>query len=260
MGFLSSIFKRQDPAPERSSDEALVARVRTSARRRLIGAVVLLGVGVVAFPLIFETQPRPIPVDIPIEIPRKDGQPPLALPASKPAAIAASKPGASASRPAAAAVPAKAEAPREPTAVPAVAAPTAPAVAPPAAPVVAPPAAASRPPAPKASAPAAKAGPTPEPKTEAAATAAKPTSAPKPAEEGSGRFVVQVGAFAEATAVREARAKVEKLGLATYTQVVETANGKRTRVRVGPFATREEADTAAAKLKAAGLPGAVLTL
>lgn len=254
MGLLSSIFKRQDPAPERSSDEALVARVRTSARRRLIGAVVLLGVGVVAFPLIFETQPRPIPVDIPIEIPRKDGQPPLALPASKPAAIAASKPTAGASRPATAAVPAKVDAPREPTAAPAAAAPAAPAVAPPATP------AASRPPAPKASAPAAKADPKPEPKPEAVAPSAKPASAPKSAAEGSGRFVVQVGAFAEATAIREARAKVEKLGLATYTQVVETTNGTRTRVRVGPFATRDEADTVAAKLKAAGLPGAVLAL
>jgi DedD protein len=251
MGLLSSIFKRQDPAPERSSDEALVARVRTSARRRLIGAVVLLGVGVVAFPLIFETQPRPIPVDIPIEIPRKDGQPPLALPTPKPAALAASKPTAGASRPAAAAVQAKADAPREPTAAPAVAAP---AVALPATP------AASRPPAPKASAPAVKADPKPEQKPEAVATSAKPASAPKSADEGSGRFVVQVGAFAEATAIREARAKVEKLGLATYTQVVETPNGKRTRVRVGPLATREEADTVAAKLKAAGLPGAVLAL
>ena len=77
---------------------------------------------------------------------------------------------------------------------------------------------------------------------------------------GEARFVVQVGAYTDATALREARQKVEKLGLKTYTQVVETEAGKRTRVRVGPFATREEADRTGAKLKAAGLPAAILTL
>jgi DedD protein len=105
-----------------------------------------------------------------------------------------------------------------------------------------------------------------------AAQAAKPVApAPTPAAEplkadsatpaaAAGRFVVQVGAFAEAAAVRDTRAKVEKLGLVTYTQVVETPGGARTRVRIGPFASRDEADKAAAKLKAAGLAGAVLAL
>jgi DedD protein len=83
----------------------------------------------------------------------------------------------------------------------------------------------------------------------------------KPATpEAAGRFVVQVGAFAEVTAARDARHKVEKLGLKTYTQVVETSAGNRIRVRVGPFASRDEADRAAAKIKTAGLPSAILTL
>jgi len=73
------------------------------------------------------------------------------------------------------------------------------------------------------------------------------------------RFIVQVGAYADANAVREARQKVEKLGLKTYTQVIDAEAGKRTRVRVGPFATREEAETAWRTLKAAGLPGNILT-
>jgi DedD protein len=71
---------------------------------------------------------------------------------------------------------------------------------------------------------------------------------------------VQVGAFTDPATLREARARVEKLGLKTYTQVIEGDAGKRTRVRVGPFATREEATAAAARLKAAGLPGNVLAL
>jgi DedD protein len=85
-------------------------------------------------------------------------------------------------------------------------------------------------------------------------------ASPKASEPGSVRLVVQVGAYTDADKLREARQKVEKLGMKTYTQVVEGEGAKRTRVRVGPFATREEADKAAARIKAAGLPVAVLTL
>ena len=59
---------------------------------------------------------------------------------------------------------------------------------------------------------------------------------------------------------REARLKLERAGLKTYTHVADTANGKRIRVRVGPFATKAEADKAAARVKALGLPAAILTL
>lgn len=73
-------------------------------------------------------------------------------------------------------------------------------------------------------------------------------------------MVVQVGAFADAAAARELRGKVEKLGLKTYTQEVDTAAGRRIRVRVGPFESRAEADQAAARLRQAKLPAAVLVL
>ena len=53
---------------------------------------------------------------------------------------------------------------------------------------------------------------------------------------------------------------VDKLGLKSYTQVIEVDGAKRIRVRVGPFAAREDAEKAAGTLKAAGLPAAVLTL
>ncbi len=74
------------------------------------------------------------------------------------------------------------------------------------------------------------------------------------------RFVVQVGAFADAEAARETRKNVEKLGLKTYTQVAQTSAGNRVRVRVGPFASRGEAEAALAKTKAAGLNAVLLTL
>lgn len=69
-----------------------------------------------------------------------------------------------------------------------------------------------------------------------------------------------MGAFADEATVRQTRQKVEKLGFKTYTQEVNTDAGKRVRVRLGPFATKEEAAQALSKLKGAGLPGAVLAL
>jgi DedD protein len=113
----------------------------------------------------------------------------------------------------------------------------------------------------------------PEPKPIETPAAVKPTEsakakallegkdvAAKQPAAADGRFVVQVGAFADVAKAREARLKVEKAGLKTYTQVVETKDGRRIRVRVGPFAGRAEADQAAEKIKKLDLSAAVLTL
>jgi DedD protein len=69
-----------------------------------------------------------------------------------------------------------------------------------------------------------------------------------------------VGAFADPVKARETRLKLEKAGLKTYTHVAETREGPRTRVRVGPFGTKAEADKVAAKVKALSLPSVILTL
>ncbi|MEO7548423.1 MAG: SPOR domain-containing protein, partial [Ramlibacter sp.] len=87
----------------------------------------------------------------------------------------------------------------------------------------------------------------------------KPVEAAGPAA-ADGRFVVQVGAFADPAKARETRLRVEKTGMKTYTHVAETKDGKRIRVRVGPFPTRAEADKAAELIKGLDLPAAVLTL
>ncbi len=245
---LQDIFTKRDSAGATqgaassnvmSGEQAELARLR--ARRRLIGAVVLLGIGVIAFPLLFETQPRPIAVDIPIVIPPRDGVPPLALPAPKPVAKpAASAPGLAA--PAASSADAAPMAALPTSAASAAAAPAAkPAV--------------------KASEPAASPKPAVAVAPAPAPTPPKPVAEPpKPAAASAGRFVVQIGAFAETSAVRDVRSKAQKAGLVTFTQTVDTADGKRTRVRVGPFASREEAEKVAAQAKAAGLGGSVLTL
>ncbi len=80
------------------------------------------------------------------------------------------------------------------------------------------------------------------------------------APASSQRYIVQIGAFADPALAQQTRLKVERLGLVTYTHVAQTADGARTRVRVGPVPSRQEADKMAAKLKAAGLPAAILTL
>ena len=74
-----SSSQSQSGAPAENLDT-----VRKRAKHRLIGAAVLVLVGVVGFPLLFDSQPRPIPVDIAIEIPARQSVKPLvtATPAS----------------------------------------------------------------------------------------------------------------------------------------------------------------------------------
>ena len=262
MGLLSYFQRKSKPSAEApaSAEPDAVAAARTRARRRLIGATVLLGVGIIGFPLLFETQPRPVVVDIPIEIPRKDGLPPLQLPpaaplltptpaalldeAPPPAVQAPAAPvPAGAAKPAAEIVERASDQGRELTPAAAVSAVAPrPATVPPA-----PVAAASRP---------GLAKPAPDDGARIRALLDGQASAPAPVA----RTIVQVGAYGDAARLAEARQKVEKLGLKTYTQVVESDGVKRTRVRVGPFATRAEADKAAARIKSAGLPVAILTL
>ena len=101
------------------------------------------------------------------------------------------------------------------------------------------------------SAPAASAAP---------ARSAAADTAPAAAAAAGERYVVQVGAFADAAKVREVRRKVEAAGLKTYTQVVGTAEGDRIRVRVGPFPDRAQADKAAETIRKLQLTAAILTL
>ncbi|MBX3620068.1 MAG: SPOR domain-containing protein [Rhizobacter sp.] len=267
MGLLSFLKRKSGdagkvPAIPESADS--VQRARTRARQRLIGAVVLVAAGVIGFPLLFDNQPRPLPGDTPIVIARNGVSP--AVPAGRgastartdttlpPPSVVTEPPADAAQEVAAASVPAPAKAEETPADKPAAQQEPKPEPKPEAKPSAKP----EPKPATKAEA---KAKPAAKPPVDSARAQAlldgKATG--KPAA-GDGRFIVQVGAFADATAAREARQKVEKLGLKTYTQVVETSGGKRIRVRVGPFASREEADKASARIKSAGLSSAVYTL
>jgi DedD protein len=241
--------------------------VRKRAKHRLIGAAVLVLAGVVVFPLLFDTQPRPIEVDIPIEIPGKNTVKPLVLPANPESAKPepAKEVTAPGSAPAqdkvaiASSLGAQEEIvadKKSATAVPAASAPKKEAE-----PVVKPEAKVAPRPEPKVDVkPEVKPAPKADDGARAKALLEGQATAATPAASGAERLVVQVGAFADADKAQEVRLKLEKAGLKTYTQVAETKDGKRIRVRVGPFASKAEADKAASKIKTLDLPAAILTL
>jgi DedD protein len=96
-------------------------------------------------------------------------------------------------------------------------------------------------------------------KTAEAKADAKPAK-PTDSKDTGARFVVQAGTFSDDAKLRETRSKLEKAGIATYTQVIEGKDGRRVRVRVGPFTSRDEADKVARKIKQLSLQPQVLTL
>jgi DedD protein len=232
---LFKLRKKVDEPVAAASPAESIEAMRRRARHRLIGAVVLVLAGVVGFPLLFDTQPRPVSVDIPIEIPDRNKVKPLPPLAQAP--VAQGK------------VAAPAEAPVD---VPPT--PGAPAAKAEPAPAAAEKTAKSETAAPR---PEAKA----EPKADDAGKARALLEGKTVDTAAAGtRYVVQVGAFAEKEKARLAQQKLEKAGLKNYTNVAETKDGTRIRVRAGPFASRAEADKAAEKIKGLDLPAAVLSL
>lgn len=255
--FRSSDPEAQATAPAPAAEGLDLLRQR--ARHRLIGAAVLVLFGIVGFPMVFDSQPRPVAPDLPIDIPDKDASRPHVLPPAvvapaavvlNPAAVSPGAPPASSkdaamdqevvlsnSRPGDKAVEKPVEnrsdklvdkvvdkAPDKP--VDKVAQP--------------------------AQSPSQDAGLSDEAKKSRALLEAA-------AAQGA-RFVVQAGAFSDAAAAHDARSKLERAGMKTYTHVADTKDGKRTRVRVGPVATLAEADKLAERVKKLDLPAQVLAL
>jgi len=262
-----------DAAPLTSADVELA---RARARRRLVGMVVLVGAGVIGFPWLFETQPRSMSTDVQIVQAGGDAGEVQIAGSSAPAArsprsvagrvavseIVEPKAPAVPEDPAASQVPAAGARPVDPVAK-VVDEPVKPKreiepkpVAKPASKPV------EKPTAKTPSKDTAKDKAKDQPKAQAKSD--KP--ADKPAEKSSDkdkaptRYVVQFGAFADVNTAHEARMKVERLGIKTYAQQVDTPAGKRIRVRMGPYADKAEAEKTLAALRKSGLSGAVLTL
>jgi DedD protein len=262
MAFFKFRFSGQTPPAEgvASGPSESIEIVRRRARHRLTGAVVLVLLAVVGFPLLFDTQPRPVSVDTPILVPDRQKTPALASNLPVPAAQAPAQPLLPSTEPAT--VPAQSSLDAREEVVPKPAAPMAekPAEKPVEKPVIT-----------KAEAkPEVKPESKPEAKPEAKApTPSKPKDdgqkaqallEGKPAKPAASRVAIQVGAFTDAAKIRDVRSKLEQAGLKTYTQVVEKDGKSTTRIRVGPFETKEEADKAAARIRKLDLPAAVLKL
>ncbi|MCZ7562242.1 MAG: SPOR domain-containing protein [Burkholderiaceae bacterium] len=217
-------------------DPALTQKKR--ARRRLLGALALGIAAVIVLPLVLDSEPRQAITDVQVEIPPRDA----AVPAKDEESTA---------RPAEVAVvpPVEPMAPEKDAAAPDEA-PKPSAVEP------KPEAVPKSQPAPKVQA---------APKTEVAPkpqAAAKTEAAPAPASapKSAAHFAVQLGAFANAGSARAQADKARKAGVRVYTETVKTAQGERTRVRVGPFASREDAEQARTRLKSIGVESAVVPL
>ncbi|WP_313495234.1 SPOR domain-containing protein, partial [Stenotrophomonas sp.] len=100
--------------------------------------------------------------------------------------------------------------------------------------------------------------PKPEPARPVAATPAKPavTTPAAPAASGVG-FAVQLGAFGQAADANALRDRARAAGFSAFVEQVRTDNGVLNRVRVGPVASRDQAEQlkaqVAAKVGVAGM-------
>ncbi len=272
---------RRNPADAAALDPALTQKKR--ARRRLVGALVLGAAAAIVLPLVLDSEPRQTIADVEIEIPPREAalpaiEPPVHPEVAVPPAAASPVDDALVPAPPQSPVAAKSDPKSDPKSEPksepkpaietakenarldAKAGGTA----------AAEPRSASKVAVAKANADAKSA-------SQGDASAAKPQNAVKPAPAAAAksmpaspspgsasaapagtRFALQIGAFANAGSARAQLDKARRTGLRAYTESVNTAQGERTRVRVGPFPTREEAEKARAKLKLAGIDSAVV--
>jgi len=276
--------KRKTGKDRKTPDPVLPEKKR--ARRRLVGAVALVLAAVVGLPMILDSEPKPVTDDIAIDIPSKDKRsqggavrtaPPVANVARAPGSVGLDKdeevidpatlpppvdtgPSTAARsempqlvkpepkpRPEAKAEPRtehKAESPR--------------------------PAKAEPKPESRAERKTELAHTKPAEKVDEASRAkaileGRPEPEAKPKAEAkaepkkeSGRFVVQVAALATQDKVDELQGKLKSAGIPSFTQKISTDSGSRTRIRVGPFSSKEEADRVRAKLSKIGLAGTLV--
>lgn len=222
--------------------------LKKRARRRLVGAIAFVTLVAVVLPMIMDHEPRQPSQDVEIRIPGQDDKPFApkfgAMPPAKPEAAIEAKP--AEARPAPADARPKAAEPAKPA---------------------------------EATKPADKPGDKPAAKAAADKAVEKPSEKPtakaKDADseakraaailggqgEGptarGGEQVILIGAFANEGNVKQLKSKLSELGIKVYTEPLETPQGKKTRVRAGPFPNREAADKALEKMKRIGVSGVV---
>jgi DedD protein len=208
------------------------ARIRVRMRRRLIGAAALLLGTAVVVPMMLDPAPRPLPDNIPIDIPseRTAFAPRLSLPAPAPT----SAPGPSAGASASGATAGKPEHVDEP-------------------PSSTPRASAGGP----ASTPGATEGSPAS--TPGAAAGGSPAEAPGAEALGAkGGWYVQAAALSSESAAHQLSERLSKAGMTSFVERSDTGGTVLYRVRLGPFASRDAAVKARKHLHAMGVGSNVL--
>ena len=209
------------------TDEQL--QLRRRARRRLIGAMALVTLIALVLPWVLEHEPRQAEEEIKIQIPSPDSKnfDPRPSPGGTAAPQATAEGGKATAEATSTAAPGPDDALRaEQNKV--LAAPSA--------------------------APVAK----PATKEKAAPDAKKNAPEKVAAAAGGKQYVVQIAALADADKAQEVRKQLSAKGLTVYTEKVKTASGEVTRVRVGPFPSREAADKERGRIRALGFDGNVM--
>lgn len=213
----------------------------------------------------------PMPEAAPEPAPVAESRPDPA-PASTPAPVAAAAKASAAPKASASTVPPATVTPPPaepaPPARPASAPASKPAASTPAPPKTATPAASAR--ASATTSPAASAASTPAPQREAAASRASAATKPKapasataaadkplPTVGTAAGYYINVGLFAEEANARKTQARLLNEGLPAFRQELNNSKGRRIRVRVGPYATRAQADAAAEAIRAMALDAVV---
>lgn len=74
----------------------------------------------------------------------------------------------------------------------------------------------------------------------------------------SGNYFVQIGVFSDAVKVKQMQEKLNSQGLKSIDELIDTAKGKKTRLRVGPFEAKKDAESAMEKIKSVGLTGMIV--
>ncbi|GHU14754.1 sporulation protein [Betaproteobacteria bacterium] len=103
------------------------------------------------------------------------------------------------------------------------------------------------------------------PDTVAVPKPAATSTAPKPAAPAATQVaatsvphVVAIGTFSDDANVQNLKQKLNELRIPVYTEALSAPEGKKTRVRAGPFVSREAAEQALVKLKTIGVSGPVV--
>ncbi|OQA32265.1 MAG: cell division protein DedD [Betaproteobacteria bacterium ADurb.Bin341] len=233
-------------------DKDALLHLKKRARRRLVGAVALAATATFVLNMAMDHQPKQEAQDVEIRIPGQDEKPFAPGFAAAPAVQGAPAP---VSEPAPAKPLPTATKPQAVVSTPPVQAPAkkTPEVAAAGKPVAKP--ADKIPPAPVK--PSEKPVAKPQENDAARAAAILAGKSPEPANHGT-QYVILIGAFADPANVKNLQTKLSQLGIKVYTEPLDSPQGKKTRVRAGPFPTREAGEKALEKMKRIGVNG-VLT-